>query len=62
MITDLKPHPDDISPLTPARAFTLAQLVVYRYRDAATDPAVREAATAIANSIHELEVAWRRKP
>lgn len=58
-MSDLRPTHTDPAPLTVARAFTLASLLAYRYRDAPDTTAEgRQAAQDIAGAIAALARAW----
>jgi len=59
-IKDLKPHPEDKSPMTSDRAFTIAQLICYR-ASKDCDPEIEEPFRWLAEQIAEVQKAWKER-
>lgn len=51
----------DAGPMTPQRAFTVAQVMAYRLRDAGIDPDVRAALEELARAIAEVGRSWENE-
>lgn len=55
---DLRYH-GDAGVITPERAFTICELLVYRFRDGSDDPTVREAMQELAIAVQQVARSWR---